>query len=65
MNRVERMKNSWSFFAFSAKREYAQAAGMPNSVAIIVDAVATMIEFLNDTARFDAPPEPRLTKASL
>ena len=31
--RVDRTKNSWSFLAFRVKREYAQAAGTPSTVA--------------------------------
>ena len=46
MKRVERMKNSWSFLAGIWKREYAHAAGTPSTVAMIVEAVATITEFL-------------------
>src|SRR3954452_15141319 len=46
MNRVERMKNSWSFLSGIGKREYAHAAGTPSTVAITVDAEETITEFL-------------------
>jgi hypothetical protein len=65
MNRVERMKKSWSRSALTLKREYAQAAGTPSSVAITVERPATMTEFLNETARSDAPEPPRWTNTSL
>src|SRR3954471_8687870 len=46
MNRVERMKNSWSFLPGMGKREEAHAAGTPSTVAINVDAPDTITEFL-------------------
>src|SRR5690606_35179328 len=57
MNRVDRMKKSWSFFARSVNREYAQAAGTPRTVARIVDAPATTTELRSATDRSDAPPD--------
>src|ERR1044071_3774038 len=46
MNRVDRMKNSWSFLPGMGKREYAHAAGTPSSVAMTVEAADTITEFL-------------------
>lgn len=63
MNRVDRMKNIWSFFALSVKREYAHAAGTPSTVARIVDVPATTTELSSAVERSDAPP-PEATNTS-
>src|SRR3989337_1570860 len=64
MKRVDRMKNSWSFLAFMAKREYAQAAGTPSTVASTVETPATTTELRSETDKPERPP-PEETNTSL